>query len=119
MDFFDAAVVGLEGLWLMPTGGHSTATPYGQPKASTSVAVAGVLGGAVGLVAQNQKQTVIGSAATGLLAPLLTGGRASGGVIALSIITSTAVGMVTQQAKQSWREREAHKVATADITKFR
>ena len=62
MDFFDAAVVGLEGLWLMPTGGHSTATPYGQPKASTSVAVAGVLGGAVGLVAQNQKQTVIGSA---------------------------------------------------------
>lgn len=102
IELLDVAAGGLDGAIF----GHS-----GMPERSfLSSAVTGV---AVGAFANNMTQAAVGGAVGGLLIHAFNSKTRTVGNLAMSVVTTTAIGVVTQILKESWVERRADKKAAA------
>lgn len=75
-----------------------------------------LLGGLAGLYASNDRQAALYGAIAGVGAPFLSSHAKTPGSIALSVVTSTAVGVVAQRLKQNFAGREKDRVHSTTYT---
>lgn len=113
VELIDIAATVVEGAFLAGDRGTTRG-----PRNAGHVPMGGAMlaGMVTGMIAQNQKQTAFGSLLAGAAMPFLSHGKVTLGSIAMTAVTSTAVGMVTQEIKQHAtalsEQRAAKKFAT-------
>ena len=75
-----------------------------------------LLGGVAGLYAGSDKQAALFGAVAGVAAPFLSSHPKTPGSIALSVVTTSAVGVVAQKLKHSFTAREEQRPQTTTYT---
>ncbi len=106
IEFLEVAAGAVEGAFLASDVSYNQRNnTRGAPRVPVGGAV--LAGLVTGAFAHNEKVAGIGSLLAGAALPFLSHGKATVGSIAMTAITSTAVGLVTFKAKESWKAHVA------------